>query len=83
LPKERPTDMEQIFSGTVRHLRPPHACNLNRSYTEPFDATNVIHSASDSSSDTHSKAVYWTATNLIKTAYLKNICVPVKTLISW
>jgi hypothetical protein len=69
--------------SALRHLRPPHVHNLNRSYTKHTGTSNVTVSAANSSNQAHSSAVYWTPTNLIITAYLKKICLPVNTLISW
>jgi hypothetical protein len=51
--------------SAVRHLLPPHVNNRNRSYTKLTGTVNIILSPSDSYSHAHSKAVYWTTTNLI------------------
>jgi len=49
--------------SSVRYLRPSHVHNLNHSYTKPNVACSISHSASNSSSEVHSKAVYWTVRN--------------------
>jgi hypothetical protein len=54
------------------------------SYTNLIGTTNINHSASNISNHAHSKAVYWTATNLKIAAYTRKVWLPEKkTLISW
>jgi hypothetical protein len=57
--------------SAIRHLRPPHVCNRNRSYISLIGTINTIHNASDIYSYAHSKAVYWTETNLNINCILK------------
>ena len=57
--------------SAIRHLRPPHVNNRNRSYTKLTGNVNITLSSPASYSHAHSKAVYWTATNLIINCILK------------
>jgi len=49
--------------SALQYLWPPQVHNLNNSYTKPTVACSITHSASNSSSEVHPNAVYWTVRN--------------------
>jgi hypothetical protein len=69
--------------SAIRHLRPHHVYSLHRCYTKPTEASNITHTTTNSLNRALSNVVYWTTTDIITTAQLKNFRVPAKTLISW
>ena len=71
LPEEITSEILQVMSDTVRHLRPLYSCNLNRRHNESLGACNASHSAPDSWNQGHPQAAHWTATNAAITAYLQ------------